>query len=113
MAVCFFLFLKQKTAYEMRISDWSSDVCSSDLIARLQHRGVGIERRFAQQRRELGGARAGVADDDPRWMEIVVERLALAQELGRKDDRIAAGLGAHPLGEADRHRRLEIGRAHV
>src|SRR3546814_9710423 len=29
--VCFFFF-KQKTAYEMRISDWSSDVCSSDLI---------------------------------------------------------------------------------
>src|SRR3546814_1376133 len=28
--VCFFFF-KQKTAYEMRISDWSSDVCSSDL----------------------------------------------------------------------------------
>src|SRR3546814_7786895 len=27
----FFLFFKQKTAYEMRISDWSSDVCSSDL----------------------------------------------------------------------------------
>src|SRR3546814_10415511 len=28
---CVFLFFKQKTAYEMRISDWSSDVCSSDL----------------------------------------------------------------------------------
>src|SRR3546814_7104404 len=28
-----FVFFKQKTAYEMRISDWSSDVCSSDLIA--------------------------------------------------------------------------------
>src|SRR3546814_5735575 len=28
--LCFFFF-KQKTAYEMRISDWSSDVCSSDL----------------------------------------------------------------------------------
>src|SRR3546814_3937784 len=28
-----FLFFKQKTAYEMRISDWSSDVCSSDLAA--------------------------------------------------------------------------------
>src|SRR3546814_2399981 len=27
-----FVFFKQKTAYEMRISDWSSDVCSSDLI---------------------------------------------------------------------------------
>src|SRR3546814_5451980 len=28
---CFLFFFKQKTAYEMRISDWSSDVCSSDL----------------------------------------------------------------------------------
>src|SRR3546814_14690989 len=33
--VCFFFFFKQKTAYEMRISDWSSDVCSSDLFHRL------------------------------------------------------------------------------
>src|SRR3546814_5131850 len=32
--ICFFFFFKQKTAYEMRISDWSSDVCSSDLPAR-------------------------------------------------------------------------------
>src|SRR3546814_5066404 len=33
LMVCFrfFFFFKQKTAYEMRISDWSSDVCSSDL----------------------------------------------------------------------------------
>src|SRR3546814_3620665 len=31
---CFFFF-KQKTAYEMRISDWSSDVCSSDLPLRI------------------------------------------------------------------------------
>src|SRR3546814_3210280 len=29
----FVFFFKQKTAYEMRISDWSSDVCSSDLVA--------------------------------------------------------------------------------
>src|SRR3546814_3927172 len=32
--VFFVFFFKQKTAYEMRISDWSSDVCSSDLVAR-------------------------------------------------------------------------------
>src|SRR3546814_5452323 len=34
-----FFFFKQKTAYEMRISDWSSDVCSSDLriVAMLPH----------------------------------------------------------------------------
>src|SRR3546814_6143730 len=31
----FFFFFKQKTAYEMRISDWSSDVCSSDLDSRI------------------------------------------------------------------------------
>src|SRR3546814_10192737 len=31
--VCVFFFFKQKTAYELRISDWSSDVCSSDLLA--------------------------------------------------------------------------------
>src|SRR3546814_15115597 len=34
VCLCMFFFLKQKTAYEMRISDWSSDVCSSDLRAR-------------------------------------------------------------------------------
>src|SRR3546814_9164996 len=34
----YFCFFKQKTAYEMRISDWSSDVCSSDLQAQRQRR---------------------------------------------------------------------------
>src|SRR3546814_2869626 len=33
----FFFFFKQKTAYEMRISDWSSDVCSSDLVSLACH----------------------------------------------------------------------------
>src|SRR3546814_6570237 len=33
--VCYVFFFKQKTAYEMRISDWSSDVCSSDLALTL------------------------------------------------------------------------------
>src|SRR3546814_9479277 len=34
MSICYWcvFFFKQKTAYEMRISDWSSDVCSSDLV---------------------------------------------------------------------------------
>src|SRR3546814_3574584 len=36
---CVIFFFKQKTAYEMRISDWSSDVCSSDLRRRaVEHR---------------------------------------------------------------------------
>src|SRR3546814_116756 len=44
-SMLFFFFFKQKTAYEMRISDWSSDVCSSDLLA--------------QRGRHLVGQRAG------------------------------------------------------
>src|SRR3546814_6448729 len=38
MILCF--FFKQKTAYEMRISDWSSDVCSSDLLRDLARASV-------------------------------------------------------------------------
>src|SRR3546814_14667666 len=43
-----FLFFKQKTAYEMRISDWSSDVCSSDLTARgiLDHKLTVAAQRY-------------------------------------------------------------------
>src|SRR3546814_3115109 len=37
-----FFFFKQKTAYEMRISDWSSDVCSSDLAA-VEGQGMRID----------------------------------------------------------------------
>src|SRR3546814_20920167 len=46
---CVFFFFKQKTAYEMRISDWSSDVCSSDLLAKKTHRGLRgrIEKGFS------------------------------------------------------------------
>src|SRR3546814_19313739 len=39
---CVFFFFKQKTAYEMRISDWSSDVCSSDLVLALAARIKGV-----------------------------------------------------------------------
>src|SRR3546814_3285890 len=47
---CYFFFFKQKTAYEMRISDWSSDVCSSDLTASYQ--------RESRQRRKAGSGPA-------------------------------------------------------
>src|SRR3546814_16804060 len=46
--VCFFFFFKQKTAYEMRISDWSSDVCSSDLRTAFQHISVFENARFGR-----------------------------------------------------------------
>src|SRR3546814_2116329 len=40
-----FFFFKQKTAYEMRISDWSSDVCSSDLAIGPGRASLGFDRR--------------------------------------------------------------------
>src|SRR3546814_5416215 len=40
---CVFCFFKQKTAYEMRISDWRSDVCSSDLLEHAAGRLTAIE----------------------------------------------------------------------
>src|SRR3546814_2297264 len=43
-------FFKQKTAYDMRISDWSSDVCSSDLVSWLRCRRAGHHRDRAMQR---------------------------------------------------------------
>src|SRR3546814_12505152 len=42
-----FFFVKQKTAYEMRISDWSSDVCSSDLVLLGSAKDLSATRRSA------------------------------------------------------------------
>src|SRR3546814_7418798 len=67
VVVILFFFFKQKTAYEMRISDWSSDVCSSDLrgiddelAARRMARGI---RRPSdgRDRRGRDGARGSAA----------------------------------------------------
>src|SRR3546814_7907989 len=111
----FFLF-KQKTAYEMRISDWSSDVCSSDLCdgetdrrAREQRRALAFEQlvpRHVEEDVEVawrGAARAALtlarqadacAFADPR-------RDGDGQRLAPVDTALAAAGGA------------EIGRAHV
>src|SRR3546814_2176982 len=43
VCVLLFFFFKQKTAYEMRISDWSSDVCSSDLLRLAGPPAPGVE----------------------------------------------------------------------
>src|SRR3546814_4156106 len=62
--IMFFCFFKQKTAYEMRISDWSSDVCSSDL-------GHIDDRRHRRAREEIA------------------QRLQLAHQPGERADRTA------------------------
>src|SRR3546814_7407963 len=84
---CSFFFFKQKTAYEMRISDWSSDVCSSDLPGAgegdLVHRALHPVHRVVQARlgregeqRDAVVAEVLVVDRDPVGIdgEGLVER---------------------------------------
>src|SRR3546814_17968095 len=46
-----FFFFKQKTAYEMRISDWSSDVCSSDLVDAAGFPAIYVHEHYHPRRR--------------------------------------------------------------
>src|SRR3546814_15912699 len=69
MCCVFFLifFFKQKTAYEMRISDWSSDVCSSDLhLAARTSYGVEMHRRqpLPVQKRRRDRINVRITDDE-------------------------------------------------
>src|SRR3546814_13808432 len=59
---CFFFF-KQKTAYEMRISDWSSDVCSSDLLRKRLNEVAAIDFFGAHGRQ---AAQAAITEADRR-----------------------------------------------
>src|SRR3546814_6426295 len=97
--MCVFFF-KQKTAYEMRISDWSSDVCSSDL--RVQRRVQKlVERRRVDARNRL------LLGDQP-----LVRHVDRDLERGLGGALAAPGLEHPEL--ALLHRELdEIGRAHV
>src|SRR3546814_9820700 len=56
-----FFFFKQKTAYEMRISDWSSDVCSSDLLGAGRVGHPAARRMGSGTLSALGPARAAAA----------------------------------------------------
>src|SRR3546814_1533229 len=83
--VFFFFFFKQKTAYEMRISDWSSDVCSSDLLPVLAiDMGAVGERIRAHGGGWLVERDAGTAVIRDRLLEIrgsSGERAARAEEV--------------------------------
>src|SRR3546814_15450657 len=75
--VLLFFFFKQKTAYEMRISDWSSDVCSSDLPKRgvpmsvVPLRTEARSRGVRMLRTALGVSVAGWLDD-PATIEVML-----------------------------------------
>src|SRR3546814_16062899 len=91
----FFFFFKQKTAYEMRISDWSSDVCSSDLLkyftlnifdifgnpSNLSNRTIGVKggRFLLVPRNWRGTAPAGVTVYPAATTQLWILMRAFAQ----------------------------------
>src|SRR3546814_5529008 len=106
-----FVFFKQKTAYEMRISDWSSDVCSSDLLgARLQvgglldeegcGRGLGFEREAAIR----------IDGNDRRDRHALFKILRLRVERLAELHDVDAALAQR---RADRRRRVRSARRHL
>src|SRR3546814_5420007 len=71
---CFFFF-KQKTAYEMRISDWSSDVCSSDLLQNKRE----LMDELAKIRRVLGRLNPAAPHDVVLVLDATTGQNALSQ----------------------------------
>src|SRR3546814_1488511 len=82
LIVCFVFFFKQKTAYEMRISDWSSDVCSSDLDGR---GNIVDGNASATNDRSTAENIVGGPDDFARCSQIV-QPLARALHEGQQID---------------------------
>src|SRR3546814_4192597 len=87
-----FFFFKQKTAYEMRISDWSSDVCSSDLI--LARFGDGQIALVAPEIEDRQADRRAEAPRHAVVAEQIVERQRRKAEIaGQRDRREESGPG--------------------
>src|SRR3546814_4237499 len=105
---CCFFFFKQKTAYEMRISDWSSDVCSSDLAPLAEGRPVHIH--IAEQMKEVedclawSGARPvewllDHAAVDARWCLVHATHITAGETAAMAQSGAVAGLC--PITEAN------------
>src|SRR3546814_10071984 len=86
----YLFFFKQKTAYEMRISDWSSNVCSSDLIAE-RHAPVAAldHRRDVERKRGKGGEAAEYANADEQPEIFMTDRLAHQESRQQPHDEAA------------------------
>src|SRR3546814_3897500 len=83
MFIILFFFFKQKTAYEMRISDWSSDVCSSDLMA--QRLGLPMSKVVCSIERHANTSAASVPlafDEAVRDGRIKPGHLVLMEAIG-------------------------------
>src|SRR3546814_7943796 len=78
----FFFFFKQKTAYEMRISDWSSDVCSSDLMYRRPGEYIreGTEDSDQPEYFHIEGSRLYIIDTPNQTLEDRSEERRVGKE---------------------------------
>src|SRR3546814_3357982 len=70
-------FFKQKTAYEMRISDWSSDVCSSDLVAKAEaqlavakSKADAVRARFAANQKDIADLKAQIQAHAGDYLQV-------------------------------------------
>src|SRR3546814_2064762 len=88
----FCFFFKQKTAYEMRISDWSSDVCSSDLPDPANQR-AGADRRLRRRANRCSGRNTHKLKSGREMMMLAEQDFYAALEAGRKP----TGSGQHPF----------------
>src|SRR3546814_2870640 len=105
----FFFFFKQKTAYEMRISDWSSDVCSSDLRRLVVPVSYFLEKPFQNWTRETSDLLGTVFFHVDPGADIARIRKKVEESAAsnpRWDKRVA-------ILQVTEHRPEEIGRAHV
>src|SRR3546814_17364916 len=93
-----FFFFKHKTAYEMRISDWSSDVCSSDLAGLSPGRaeGRGHAAAGARAHRDAAG-RGGSADGAPRRRRVSVRRPDRKSVVEGKSVAVSVDLGGRRI----------------
>src|SRR3546814_6324068 len=85
-----FFFFKQKTAYEMRISDWSSDVCSSDLAQAEQHQPDAEHAVHPKQRSvtmQRGQVEALHVKQRQRRIDQEAEQTGADQKIGRASGR--------------------------
>src|SRR3546814_14497581 len=98
-----FFFFKQKTAYEMRISDWSSDVCSSDLVAdagrggRLRHRGGGRALREGRRGDDRNEREREHDQNEPAEREPAATHLTADARLAEQHRRVGAQTAEHGL----------------
>src|SRR3546814_10645196 len=78
----FFFFFKQKTAYEMLISDWSSDVCSSDLGFAMQEVEAGRNIAYGQVMQGVGHQVPDPQAHDTQYQHLINQG-AKARKIGR------------------------------